>query len=517
MVTKEDIKKGLIDLGLKGGDLVLVHSALASLGKVEGGADTVIDALLEVLGPKGTLMMPTLSGGIFKREESPSGVGIITETFRKRPDVSRSLHPTHSVAAKGFLAEKMLADHEKSDTASGVDTPFGRNATNGGYILLLGVDQDRNTTLHTVEEYADAPWLSDRSGQYYDDNGEIHTIHMKKFPGPHRDFIGVDRILRETGVEKIGKVGNAVCRLIKAKEMIQTALAAFEKDPALVLCDNPNCGDCMMQRGKLKAHQLENEDFTLTAIVNDLDPNYAEIARLVQTEGISEIEIGADLGASLLVKKSETVAKSIASSGLKVASLDAKLGRISLADDIEYHLHTADKAIELAKELGCQYIKTRAFIADESFPEGGIKTASVWLKKMAAKADSAGLTLLIENAPGTHFDLLDHCSELISAMGDANFRVAFNPANFAAKHENPFLRVFYRGKMKRRIGQLVVNDGLWDGTRKQPGQGNAEIKELISILRCRSFSGFMAIDPIALGTDAFHETAKAFWKLLENM
>ena len=71
--------------------------------------------------------------------------------------------------------------------------------------------------------------------------------------------------------------------------------------------------------------------------------------------------------------------------------------------------------------------------------------------------------------------------------------------------------------MKRLIGQLIVNDGLWDGTRKLPGQGNAEIKELISILRCRSFSGLMTIAPIGEGSDAFHESAEAFWKLLKTM
>ena len=62
MVTKQDILFSLSLMGIQSGDLLLVHSALSSIGQVEGGADTVIDALLETIGPKGTLVMSTLTG-----------------------------------------------------------------------------------------------------------------------------------------------------------------------------------------------------------------------------------------------------------------------------------------------------------------------------------------------------------------------------------------------------------------------------------------------------------------------
>lgn len=70
-ITKEDIKKGLRALGLKRGDIVGVHSSLRSFGYVEGGADAVIDALLEVVGKEGTIAMPTHSSNLEKIELSP--------------------------------------------------------------------------------------------------------------------------------------------------------------------------------------------------------------------------------------------------------------------------------------------------------------------------------------------------------------------------------------------------------------------------------------------------------------
>jgi len=171
-VTKRDIKDGLRKLGLKEGDIALVHSSLSSFGYVIGRTDAVIDALLEVVGSKGTIVLPTLttvtkSGKspsiddppIFDPENTPCWTGRIPETFRKRKEAIRSLHPTHSVAAIGAMARELLKDHEKSLTPCGKDSPYGRLAKlNNGYILFLGVTLDCCTMFHYVEEVANVPY-----------------------------------------------------------------------------------------------------------------------------------------------------------------------------------------------------------------------------------------------------------------------------------------------------------------------------------------------------------------------
>ena len=96
-VVRSDIVKGLNDLSLRAGDVVLVHSAMRTLGFVEGGADTVVNAFLELLGDKGTLVVPTYYYGheieddpIIDPARDPSEMGVITETVRHRKIGSKS-------------------------------------------------------------------------------------------------------------------------------------------------------------------------------------------------------------------------------------------------------------------------------------------------------------------------------------------------------------------------------------------------------------------------------------------
>ena len=95
-------------------------------------------------------------------------------------------------------------------------------------------------------------------------------------------------------------------------------------------------------------------------------------------------------------------------------------------------------------------------------------------------------------------------------------RVAFNPPIWAVV--KPFPR-HYRGRIKRWMDQLYICDGLWDGTPTLPGRGNGEVKELISILRCRGFRGFFTLCPTTRGCfdpERLREEAERFWFLLDH-
>src|SRR5438445_7962273 len=101
-VTRADLVAGLRAIGIEPGGIIQVHSSLSRLGYVEGGAETVVDALLEVVGPEGTVMVPTFNHGaaeIYDTATTPSVNGAVTEALRRRPEARRSLHPTHPYAA----------------------------------------------------------------------------------------------------------------------------------------------------------------------------------------------------------------------------------------------------------------------------------------------------------------------------------------------------------------------------------------------------------------------------------
>ena len=101
-LSRGDIALVLERLGLSAGDSVFVHSSLSSMGHVSGGAEAVADALLDVLGPRGTLMVPTFTFSgttAFDARNSPSKTGAVTEAIRGRPPARQvradPLHPAH--------------------------------------------------------------------------------------------------------------------------------------------------------------------------------------------------------------------------------------------------------------------------------------------------------------------------------------------------------------------------------------------------------------------------------------
>ena len=220
----------LKSLGIREDDTILVHSSLSSLGYVEGGADTVIDTLLAAL-PEGTLLIPTLSYSyvtddepIFSVTETPSCVGCISETFRKRKGVMRSMHPTHSVCGIGRYAEEILSQHQDADSPGGKKTPFYLLPKYHGKILMLGCGLKPNTSMHAVEELTE-PWYLFREKEVtytlIDETGKKIIKDYRR-----HDFRGaVQRYDRLAEVMKLAcrKVLEADCYLIDAIEMWQVA------------------------------------------------------------------------------------------------------------------------------------------------------------------------------------------------------------------------------------------------------------------------------------------------------
>ncbi len=173
-VTYACLVEGLRDLGLRAGIGVVVHSSLSSFGHVEGGPGTVIRALMDILTPEGTLLMPSFNHGApFQRgrtgyyhpEETPTTNGAIPDCFWRLPDVARSLNPTHAFAAWGRNALRYTAHHHRT-LAMGSASPLGLLHQDDGHSLLLGVDYTSNTFHHVVEMSTQAPCLGQRTEGY---------------------------------------------------------------------------------------------------------------------------------------------------------------------------------------------------------------------------------------------------------------------------------------------------------------------------------------------------------------
>jgi aminoglycoside 3-N-acetyltransferase len=228
-LDRAGIARGLRQIGIRPGDLLQVHSSLSAIGYVEGGADAVVDALLEALGPTGTLMVPTFNHGaaeVFDVQTTPSVNGAITEAVRKRPAAKRSVHPTHPYAAIGPLAEELTCEHLELLTFD-ERSPLGKLATMGGHVLLLGVGMDRCTAAHIGETMARVPCVGYREFErkVLGSDGTVHTAWAVLWrDGPcSLEWDPLEEAMRRQGMIVDGRIGDAVVQYMRAMDVVHTA------------------------------------------------------------------------------------------------------------------------------------------------------------------------------------------------------------------------------------------------------------------------------------------------------
>ena len=153
LITRARLVADLRAFGVRRGMMLMVHSSLSQIGHVAGGPDTVVDALLEVLGKTGTLVMPSFNhceALVFNPMTTPTKNGAIPDAMWRRPDAARSLHPSHPVTAIGPEAEALCRGHLEAGIW-GADSPIGRLVRSGGHILCLGVGQTSSSAYHVAE------------------------------------------------------------------------------------------------------------------------------------------------------------------------------------------------------------------------------------------------------------------------------------------------------------------------------------------------------------------------------
>lgn len=254
MYTKESLLRQLEEAKIPREGTVLMHSSMKSIGQVDGGADTVLDALSDYM-KDGLLVLPAhtwsyINGNNprFSVEASPSCVGILTELFRKRPGVIRSLHPTHSVAALGREAADFVEGAERYDTPCHRESPWGKLLDRKATILLVGVDLKRNTFIHGIEEWVDIP------GRLTDGHEALVTVlpDGTEIPVPSRRHCGlswslhfwkVERVLERAGAIRRSRLGDALMWVCDAERLTEVLSAMLRDNPDLFSDNEPLPGE----------------------------------------------------------------------------------------------------------------------------------------------------------------------------------------------------------------------------------------------------------------------------------
>lgn len=258
LITVQTLAEDFRRLGVQAGMTLLVHSSFKSLGEwVAGGPVAVILALEEVLGEEGTLVMPTHSGDLSDpagwsnppvpqewwqsiREQMPvfdpdltllRGMGVIPDCFRKQKGVQRSSHPLSSFAAWGKYRDEIINGHGLAHSL-GEDSPLARIYELEGRILLLGVGNLNNTSLHLAEcrasfagkkeGIAGAPMMLEGSRQW---------VEFKEQEWDSDDFVQLaEQFQEETGLITYGHIAAAPAQLIPQREIVDYAVNWMERN-----------------------------------------------------------------------------------------------------------------------------------------------------------------------------------------------------------------------------------------------------------------------------------------------
>lgn len=168
--TARELADELVRMGMKPGSVVIVHCAMNNFYNYRGSVDELIDELLRVLGPEGTLCMPAFPydknnpDKVFDVRTEKTAAGLLAETFRKRPGVKRSLNQLQSVCALGPKADYIVGEHHLSKISFDKYSPFYKIYELGGYAVSLGLAR----AYYSVCAHVPEALLYDEIGFFHD-------------------------------------------------------------------------------------------------------------------------------------------------------------------------------------------------------------------------------------------------------------------------------------------------------------------------------------------------------------
>jgi aminoglycoside 3-N-acetyltransferase len=199
--------------------MMMVHSSLSSCGRFNAGPDDILAALGDACGllclPTHTYCYPHAAeaGPVYDPTSTPSQNGRLTEIFRSRPEVVRSLHATHSIAARGPEADMLIAGHYLADSPCGFGTPYSRLVHSKAAALMFGVSFQTYTFFHTAEfeaesEHAAQLGVTDRL-RVIDEAGEIRETQSRRQNWAPMRFKEAGDLLERKGLVRRIRLGRS--------------------------------------------------------------------------------------------------------------------------------------------------------------------------------------------------------------------------------------------------------------------------------------------------------------------
>lgn len=251
--TRNSLATELCQLGVEPGQVILLHSSLSRIGWVVGGAETVVWALLDVLGTEGTLMVPTHSTDNSEpshweappvpeswwqivRDHMPAydplrtktrQMGAIADMVRHWRGAKRSDHPQNSFAAVGAQRDFLVGGTTPLTESLGEASPLGAVYALDGHVLLLGVPHANNTSMHLAEHRTTFPSkTAEKQGAAMLVDGARQWVTYKSLAYDDEDFNDIGAAFESAHPEamRIGTVGKATSKLMSQRLLVDFAV-----------------------------------------------------------------------------------------------------------------------------------------------------------------------------------------------------------------------------------------------------------------------------------------------------
>lgn len=254
IISKSDMIIQLEQLGIQKGMMLLVSADTSHMGYLLGGYQALIEAMMEVVGFEGTIVMPCFTPQLadpasvstplarqywqearenaypFDRKLSePEGSDPLVYQFLRNDAVARSYHPLYSFAAWGKYA-KLICDKHPLHFALGKDSPLGKIVELNGYCVMLGSDYEQCTMFQMARYNGELSPVRIVSAPITSNN-ELQWKNMLDVQFSTKNFSEIGEVMEDKHVVKTSYLGNGRCYLFSAREALTSATAYFAIHP----------------------------------------------------------------------------------------------------------------------------------------------------------------------------------------------------------------------------------------------------------------------------------------------
>lgn len=253
VITKDDLVTAFGKLGVKRGMVLEVHTALHTFGYVVGGAQAVVDALLEAVGYEGTIVMPLQNSNNTEpsywehppvdrtlwqtvREHTPAFdshdsdvqyMGAVVDNFRRRRGTYFSYHPNTAFVAYGKYA-KLICSKQDLNFSLSEHSPLGQMMRLKAHVLLLGVGYDNCTGMHLGEYESQVRPIILQGGRIEVDS-QSQWVKYLDIDLDSDEFIMPGKLLEEKGLVKRQRIGQADCKLFALRNAVEVTSNYLKK------------------------------------------------------------------------------------------------------------------------------------------------------------------------------------------------------------------------------------------------------------------------------------------------